>query len=1115
MSDIPHRTGRAGSICRKMNAVVLSLAWLLLMAEVLEAAPETNAPATSDTVITNIAQLWVVAATSDERGRVHPARMELLVYYCNTNWSVFWGKSDDLSSFLPLKGIPMALHSGEKVLLDGWVLPVNQEFLWDKTAITVLSTSNRIETVSATGKILNVNALKDHFVETEALVDSVQTVSPEMIKLNLLADDFNVDAFVQLERNHGEVPDLTDKIVRIQGAYAASPDPFGRIVNVTLWVPGLDRVRTIGSLTQDPRFAIPVVTSEDFTASDSPALARVKGQVRRQQLGETVTIWDATGQIRILAKQRKPLQLGDRIEAIGYPTFQGMDRVLQAALFRFATNQEAGDFDTSTNAMALRLADQVRGLDQESIGQHPPASLQGLVTCVDASARFVFVQDSSGGIRVMQSRLQSGRRIQPGMLVNVTGVAATGEFAPVITNAVVRQTAAMPLPEAPLISLEEALTGTEDGHWIQMRGYVRKLSATARTLELQLVAPGGEFVARVPKDDAPQAPQGAVVLVQGVCVATANSRRQLTGIEIWSTSPGSVQTEQRPPGDLFALPRQSIASLRQFNLFNALDKRVRTHGAVTLQVPGRYLYLQDGDNSLFALSSQTEPLHLGDQVEVVGFSGNDSGNFLLREAAYRRVAAGPGVVPVEPPTLQSASEDLDGMLVRTKGMLLDIVMKSSETRLIIQVKERVFEAILEAPAGFGSDRLEVGSTVAVTGVYRIQRDESGKPVSFIVNLRQANDVQVLAPPPWLTLRRVFFIVAGALPVFLLALFWALQTRRKNQQLQRAQVELSTARDKLEERVDERTRELNEEIEARKRALLRLSEAQQRLILASRQAGMAEVATGILHNVGNILNSVNVSATVIGDSLQRLRIEKFSKAMDLLVEHRDHLTDFLTSDPRGRTLPGYLDQLAKTMVENEQTLNAEVKSLSKQIDHVKAVVAWQQDHARGSGFYESLNPLELMEDALQINQGGYEHHKIEVIREYDQVPAITTDRHKVLQILINLLGNAKQAVTAAGVTRKQVFLRIRTHGDTLRFEVSDTGVGIAHENMERVFSLGFTTKPNGHGFGLHSGANGARELGGRLFAASDGTGCGATFVLEVPIGPKSERAASALEEIESI
>ena len=1100
------------SVYRKINAGFFLLAFLSLISS-LQASQETNTvPAAGETVITNMTQFWPVTSDPERRNQLQRARMELLIYYCDTNWNVYWGESDGASTFLPFRGLPRQLMAGEKILVDGWVLPVNQEFQWDRTSVRVLSESNPMDPIPAAGKLANMDELKAKFVGVEALVDSVQSVTPVMAKLNLLADNINVDAFVHLDKPAGTWPDLTGKIVKIQGVYSATLDPFGKISNLTLWACGLDSVETIGSLADDPRFSIPVVTAEDFAAGDSQTPIRVRGSVRSQQPGEAVTIWDATGQIRILAKQRQPLQLGDRIEAIGCPSFQGIDRVLQAGLFRVVTNHEAGDFDTATNAIKLRLADQVRALDQESLAQHPPASLEGEVTLVNTRSNFMYVQDSSGGIRVMQTRLQNGRRIQPGMLINVDGIAAMGEYAPVITNAMARQAGSMTLPDPPLESFEQALTGTEDGDWIQMRGYVRKATQTATGLELQLVAPGGEFVAHVPRADAVDAPQGSVILVRGVCVAAANSRRQLTGIEIWSTTAGSVQTEQLAPDDLFAQPQRSLASLRQFNLFNTLNKRVHTSGTVTLQVPGRYVYLQDGDNSICALSDQTDPLQPGDRVEVVGFSGNDHGNFLLREAVYRHIATGPDPAPVNLDALGKVYEDLDGLLVRTEGSLLEVVKESKETRLVIQSDGHIFEAKLDEPMLSAKSALAPDSVVAVTGVYRIQRDESGKPLSFVLNFRNLADVRVLAPPPWWTIRRVLFLLTGGLPLILFVLFWTVQTRRKNRLLQRAQVELKNAHDKLEERVEERTGELNEEVEARKRALDRLSEAQQRLILASRQAGMAEVATGILHNVGNILNSVNVSATIISDSLQRLRIGKFTKAVELLGEHGSNLPVFLTEDPRGRALPGYLQQLAGSMAQTEQTLYSEVKSLSKQIDHVKSVVAWQQGYARSSGFYESLNLVELMEDAIQINQGGYERHAIEVVREYGSLPPITSDRHKILQILINLLANAKQALAASKAASKRVVLRIYARDDgQVCFEVSDTGVGIPPENLERIFSLGFTTKINGHGFGLHSGANSAKEMGGRLFATSKGTGCGSTFILELPVAAKTELPAPVKAE----
>ncbi|HEY3760366.1 MAG TPA: HAMP domain-containing sensor histidine kinase [Verrucomicrobiae bacterium] len=1060
----------------------------------LAASEAMAAPATTDvvspTLITNLNQFWSLPAT--EKNQLHHARMELLVYYCNPDWGVFWGRSDDLDTFLPFRGIPVALKSGDKVLLDGVALPVNEEFLWDKTSVKILSESNSLPFVSGNDRLFDTTALEKHMVQIDALVDSQTMTSANMLRLNLLAQDFNVEVYVPIGKGD-QVPALVGKFVRITGVYSETFDIDGKVATITFWSPGLNYVKVTSSLDDDPRFSsdsIPLTTSDDFGSADSHAMIRVQGVVRSQQSGQEVTIWDAAGQIRILTKQQQLLQINDHIEAIGYPALEGIDRVLQDGIFRVTTNT----MSFSTNQTELRLAAEVRSLDQESLDRHLPVNLEGVVTWV-SRGQFSYIMDSSGGIRVFQTSFENKRPMRVGMVVKVNGVTAQGRYAPVITNAVAQQTGDTSLPDAPLVSLAEAMTGSDDGRWIQMRGYVRRVNAGNNSLRLRLVASDGNFSATVPADNSFKTLQGSVVLVKGVCVANADSRRQLTGIEIWSPQIDDVQIEQSPPADLFALPMHPLASLRQYNPFNTLDERVRTSGTVTLAVPGRYLYIQDGDSGLLAFSELTNALAPGDRVEVVGFCGNEGGGFLLREAVYRRISSGADPAPLERPSTPPVSEDLDALLVRSEGQLLDLVERKDETDLIIQAKDLIFQATLYGPV-LPANQFEIGSRLSLTGVYRIQRDEYGAVRAFQLTLRDIKDVQVLKPPPWWTLSRLLWVLAGAALIMLVAIMWALQSQHRSVLLLQSQAELKTARDKLEERVRERTRELSEQVKARELANERLSEAQSRLMVASRQAGMAEMATSVLHNVGNVLNSVNVSASVIGDSVQQLRIENLAKAIALLNEGNSNPVHFLTEDPRGRALPGYLRDLAGVMMEKRKNLQDEVDSLIKQIDHVKAIVALQQDYVKNSNIAEILNPADVMEDAFAINRDAYERHQITIVRQYDNSPQIVADRHKVLQILINLLSNAKYAL--AGAAKKQVTFRICSAGpEHVHFEISDTGMGIAPENLERIFMLGFTTRPGGHGFGLHSGANAATEMDGRLFVLSDGAGHGATFVLELP------------------
>jgi len=322
--------------------------------------------------------------------------------------------------------------------------------------------------------------------------------------------------------------------------------------------------------------------------------------------------------------------------------------------------------------------------------------------------------------------------------------------------------------------------------------------------------------------------------------------------------------------------------------------------------------------------------------------------------------------------------------------------------------------------------------------------------------------------------------------------------------QHAQEALVEAKRDLEERVIERTRELREQIEAKDRAHAELQEAQRRLIELSRLSGMAEVATGVLHNVGNVLNSINVSASLFSDRLQASRVEQLRGLSQILKENQSSIGDFLTNDLRGQRVLPYLAKLSDHLVRERDEMGIELEDLLQHVGHVKEIVAMQQTYARASGVLEKLDAQSLIDDALSIMRAGMDRHRIDLTKIVETVPLITTDRHKVLQILLNLLRNAKDAVKASDCSPRQIVIRLDTSGDArVRYQVTDNGVGIAPENLARIFSHGFTTKKNGHGFGLHSGALAAGQLGGSLNVESEGLGHGATFTLELPLQAMSK------------
>jgi len=282
-----------------------------------------------------------------------------------------------------------------------------------------------------------------------------------------------------------------------------------------------------------------------------------------------------------------------------------------------------------------------------------------------------------------------------------------------------------------------------------------------------------------------------------------------------------------------------------------------------------------------------------------------------------------------------------------------------------------------------------------------------------------------------------------------------------------------------------------------------------LVEASRRAGMAEIATGVLHNVGNALNSVNVSASVVTERLHGLRVASMTRAAELLEEHTANLGSFFATDPRGQQFPAYLKALASQFTKERESVLAEMDTLCQSVEHIKAVVSMQQRHARSADVAELLPVPELLDDALRLHALSFERAGIQVRREYAQVPPVWVDRHKLLQILVNLLGNARQALAASGRADKQLTVRVALAGERLRIDVVDNGEGIAPEHLARLFTQGFTTKKDGHGFGLHISALAAEEMQGTLSCASAGRGQGATFTLVLPTGEASRAARSSV------
>ncbi len=279
--------------------------------------------------------------------------------------------------------------------------------------------------------------------------------------------------------------------------------------------------------------------------------------------------------------------------------------------------------------------------------------------------------------------------------------------------------------------------------------------------------------------------------------------------------------------------------------------------------------------------------------------------------------------------------------------------------------------------------------------------------------------------------------------------------------------------------------------------LQLELTYKKLMETAHRAGMAEVASNVLHNVGNILNSINVSAELAYEKVSRSEIENLQKIVELINSHSHDLANFLTSDPKGRHIPAYLTEAVSHTAKMKAEMLKNLSSLIKNVNNIKQVINSQRLYTNDSNTKDVVELPDLIENAIEINNAGLQYWKIEVIREYGDCGKIVTDKQRVLQILVSLIDNAQQAMAESTNSPKLLKIRTSKIDDKVRIEITDNGTGIMPEDLNKIFSCGFTTKPTGHGFGLHSCKMAATDMRGTISVSSDGRNKGATFTLELP------------------
>ncbi|QRK06170.1 AAA family ATPase [Archangium violaceum] len=313
---------------------------------------------------------------------------------------------------------------------------------------------------------------------------------------------------------------------------------------------------------------------------------------------------------------------------------------------------------------------------------------------------------------------------------------------------------------------------------------------------------------------------------------------------------------------------------------------------------------------------------------------------------------------------------------------------------------------------------------------------------------------------------------------------SIENARLYAEVRRAEAVMRQSNDELERRVEERTRELKQ--------------AQAHLVETARVAGMAEIASNILHEAGNALTSVVVDTDLLRKAVEASRVGRVQQVAELLEEHQDDLADFLTQDSRGSLLAGYLSSLAGELLREQAALKKGLEALEGHVSRVGTIVQTQRTYATSTLLTDEYDLGGLVEEALHLHQMASRHFPMSVTKELSELPLVRVDRHRVLQILTSLLSNARGALTPVPEGERRLRVRLSAEDGWARIQVEDNGEGLTPEVRERLFTQGFSTRKDGYGIGLHTSALAARLLGGRLTLESDGPGQGAIATLELPL-----------------
>lgn len=831
----------------------------------------------------------ILQLTSADRTQPYPLRVEATVLYFDPVWHLCWLASSEAGEYLHLSKAAPFLPAGQRILIEGTIIP-DHGLEAERVKITVLDPNPVVPSIPGVGCFDDTERLDSRLVLIEAYVDSQQDIDAGHLRLNLVVEGRPVVCWVK-PRHYPKLPDFEHKMVRLTALYARRFDPTKTRAHVELWVGDESQIEELCPLSSSPAFRIPQTPIDELFGLPSGTKVRVSGLVQFQDLGSSLTIRNKRGQVLVKTAQKQGMPIGSTVECVGEIIHQAGQCYLEKALVRYCDVLVVNEEGNGVPPQQITI-EQLRNIHAGEAERGRPATITGMVTWAMPESDFFFLQDVTGGARI---RYNPAFMSAPKLLkaISIEGVTRRG---PNVTELELRSfsdfgSMSAPLPKA--IGLDQALSGSEDGQWVVLRGFLRRVVSDKDWHWIHLTTPSGDFVAHLNSPVKFVATTGSLVRIQGVCETLLNDQGKISGVTLRVPFLHDITVEEPAPADLFDLTLRPLQSLDLLSLSSSMI-RVRVAGVVTQCRDGEYIQIQEEGFGVLLRTSTAKGLTEGDMIEAVGILGREGRHAVIREAVYRQLGSANPPEPKDIHGLKAVSSELEGALVRVEGVLLDAVNRTALTRYTLQDGNNNFEAILERwPGAEPLEALTPGSKLSLTGICKLEYDDNWQINGYSLRLRSAGDIVVLEPANLWTKERALTVMTSLGVCVLLSFFWVYALRR---------------------RVSKQTMELKQQLEHQHRLEAGVQHA-------SRLESLGLMAGGIAHDFNNLLTVImgNLGLALVNPEGAKAVGEHLKDAMKGASRARD-LTQQLLTFARGGSpvrqevdFPALIQEIAKTSI----------------------------------------------------------------------------------------------------------------------------------------------------------------------------------------------------------